>query len=66
MKGTFDENQETWRLTSKKWTTCTWTGPSEDEFSFFLNGYFLDTWLQRSQGSKPRSLPLSPRRSRWR
>lgn len=46
MKGTFDQNQETWRHASKKWTTCTWTGPSEDEFNFFLNGYFLDTWAK--------------------
>ena len=49
MTGGFDENAETWRLTSKKATTCTWTGPSADEFNLFLNGYFLDTWLEKKR-----------------
>ena len=48
-EGGFDENAETWRLTSKKATTCTWTGPSADEFNLFLNGYFLDTWLEKKR-----------------
>ena len=46
LKGNFNENFQNFDMTSKRDVPCMWTGMSEDDFGFFLNGFRFVAGLQ--------------------